>query len=108
MKVDEVDYPDLDLCSMPTWCGGFTLPTGLPKPNRNTTAVGRQGKSSVMAGRVGVWLDYICMPQKPLPTEEQPEFRRSPMALDLLVMSSTVLALRHAGDDYPVWPENRI
>jgi hypothetical protein len=62
----------------------------------------REAFRNWLTRRVGVWLDYTCMPQKPLSTEEQPEFRRSLMALDSLVMSSTVLALRQAGDDYPV------
>ena len=52
--------------------------------------------------KIGLWLDYICMPQKPLSPDEEPEFRRSLGALDSLVMSSTLVALRHSGDDYTV------
>jgi len=53
-----------------------------------------------LASKIGVWLDYTCMPQKPFSQEDEPEFRRSLLALDSLVMSSTVLALRQAADDY--------
>lgn len=51
---------------------------------------------------IGLWLDYICMPQKPLSPGEEPEFSQSLEGLDSLVMSSTLIALRHSGDDYPV------
>jgi hypothetical protein len=53
-------------------------------------------------GRIGLWLDYTCMPQKPLSPDDEPEFRRSLGALDELVASSIVIALRQAGDDYAV------
>jgi len=52
--------------------------------------------------RIGLWLDYTCMPQRPLSPEEEPEFRRSLGALDELVASAIVVALRQAGDDYAV------
>jgi hypothetical protein len=55
-----------------------------------------------LLGRIGLWLDYSCMPQKPLSSEDVPEFRRSLEALDGLVASSTVIALRQSGDDYAV------
>lgn len=53
-----------------------------------------------LAARLGVWLDYTCMLQKPLAPAEEQEFRQALMALGSLVASSTVLALRQAGDDY--------
>lgn len=55
-----------------------------------------------LASKIAVWLDYTCMPQKPLSQEDEPVFRRSLLALDSLVMSSTVLALRQTADDYPM------
>ncbi len=55
-----------------------------------------------LMGRIGVWLDYLCMPQKPLAPDEEPEFRRCLGAIDSLVMSSTLIALRDIGDDYPL------
>ncbi|MGA3246287.1 MAG: hypothetical protein ABSE41_16840 [Bacteroidota bacterium] len=55
-----------------------------------------------LSGKIGVWLDYICMPQRPLSLEEEREFQRSLAALDSLVQSSTLVALRDSGDDYPV------
>lgn len=55
-----------------------------------------------LASKIGVWLDYTCMPQRPLSAKDEPEFRRSLAALDSLVMSSTVVALRQADDDYAV------
>ena len=54
-----------------------------------------------LAERIGVWLDYTCMPQRPLLPDEIPEFQRSLRALDSLVASSTVFALRTSDDDYP-------
>ena len=53
-----------------------------------------------LLGSIGVWLDYTCMPQKPLTPEEEREFREALASLDSLVMSSTVVALRRPGDDY--------
>lgn len=50
--------------------------------------------------RIGVWLDYVCMPQKPLEPGDEAEFRRSLQTLDSLVTSSTVVALRQPSDDY--------
>jgi len=50
--------------------------------------------------RIGVWLDFVCMPQKPLGSGDEDEFRRSLDTLDSLVMSSTVVALRRPDDDY--------
>jgi hypothetical protein len=54
-----------------------------------------------LAGNIGVWLDYTCMPQHPLLPEEVPQFTRALGALDSLVSASTVVALRSADDDYP-------
>ncbi len=55
-----------------------------------------------LSGKIGLWLDYTCMPQKPLSPEDEPEFRRTLGALDSLTMSSTLVALRDADDDYPL------
>lgn len=55
-----------------------------------------------LSGRIGLWLDFTCMPQKPLAPEEEPEFRNTLGMLDSLVMSCTLVALRDASDDYPV------
>lgn len=55
-----------------------------------------------LLSRIGVWLDYICMPQEPFSAEEDLEFRRSLRALDSLVRSSIVVALRQDDDDYAV------
>lgn len=55
-----------------------------------------------LAGMVGVWVDYTCMPQQPLARDEDAEFRQTLRDLDALVASSTVVALRHADDDYTV------
>jgi hypothetical protein len=49
---------------------------------------------------LGVWLDYSCMPQKPLLPEEVSEHQRALRALGSLVKSSTVIALRQPDDDY--------
>ncbi|HEY1302485.1 MAG TPA: hypothetical protein VGF24_02990 [Vicinamibacterales bacterium] len=56
---------------------------------------------SWVADRIGLWVDYCCMPQRPLVGSEVHEFRESLRSLDALVASSTVLALRVADDDYP-------
>lgn len=61
----------------------------------------RAGFREWLTRRIGVWVDYTCMLQRPLSPEEHVEFRRALRALDSLVMSSTVVALRHQGDDYP-------
>jgi hypothetical protein len=55
-----------------------------------------------LAGMIGVWVDYTCMPQQPLARGEEAEFRQTLRDLDALVESSTVVALRHADDDYTV------
>lgn len=54
-----------------------------------------------LQARIGVWLDYVCMPQRPLSPEDQVLFDRSLRDLDQLVAASTLVALRQAGDDYP-------
>ncbi len=53
-----------------------------------------------LASRIGVWIDYICMPQEPFSDEEALCFKRTLRELDSLVASSTIVALRQAGDDY--------
>lgn len=53
-----------------------------------------------LLSRIGVWVDYPCMPQKPLEPDDEAEFRRSLESLDSLVTSSTVVAVRHGADDY--------
>lgn len=50
--------------------------------------------------RIGVWLDYVCMPQRPLEPFDESEFRQALETLDSLVMSSTVVALREPSDEY--------
>ncbi len=62
----------------------------------------REGFHAWLIGKIGVWLDYTCMLQRPLSSEEEPELRQALLPLGSLVTSSTVLALRQAGDDYPV------
>ena len=54
-----------------------------------------------LAERIGVWVDYTCMPQRPLADDEALEFQRTLRALDKLVASSTVVALRTPADEYP-------
>jgi hypothetical protein len=53
-----------------------------------------------LASRIGVWIDYICMPQEPLSSEEALCFKRTLRELDSLVAASTVVALRESDDDY--------
>ncbi len=53
-----------------------------------------------LSGRIGVWLDFTCMPQKPLAPEEEEEFRNTLGMLDSLVISCTLVAFRDASDDY--------
>ncbi len=56
-----------------------------------------------LLNHIGVWLDYLCMPQKPLAsTDEEREFRKVLGSLDSLVTSSTLVALRQTEDDYSV------
>ncbi len=62
----------------------------------------REAFHFALAGSIGVWFDYCCMPQKPHNLDEEVEFRRSLNSLDDLVMSSTLVALRCANDDYPL------
>jgi hypothetical protein len=81
--------------------GGFEA-RQIVREKFNSYSSDREAFRNWLTRRVGVWLDYTCMPQKPLSMEEQLEFRRSLMALDSLVISSTVLALRQPGDDYSV------
>ena len=54
-----------------------------------------------LAERIGVWVDYTCMPQRPLADDDALEFQRTLRALDKLVASSTVVALRTPADEYP-------
>jgi hypothetical protein len=54
-----------------------------------------------LAERIGVWVDYTCMPQRPLADGDADEFQRTLRALDKLVASSTVVALRTPADEYP-------
>ena len=49
---------------------------------------------------IGVWLDYTCMPQKPLTPDENIEFTQALGAMDSLVKSSTLVAFRNTQDDY--------
>jgi len=53
-----------------------------------------------LAQRMAVWLDYVCMPQRPLSPAEEAEFDRTLQSLDRLAQSATLVALRHAQDDY--------
>jgi hypothetical protein len=53
-----------------------------------------------LASRIGVWIDYVCMPQAPFSGEEVLDFKRALRELDTLVASATVVALREADDDY--------
>ena len=54
----------------------------------------RQAFRRWLKGRLGVWVDYLCMPQAPFGGGEAEEFRRGLRALDGLVSSSTLIALR--------------
>src|SRR5262249_51617244 len=74
--------------------------TRIVKERFTTHCEDRNAFCAWLASRIGGWLDYTCMPQKPLSQADEPEFRRSLLALDSLVMSSTVLVLRQAADDY--------
>ena len=53
-----------------------------------------------LAQRIGIWLDYSCMYQKPFAGEEEREFRHAMASLGDLVRSSQVVSLRYAEDDY--------
>ncbi|MBE0623315.1 MAG: hypothetical protein IH606_00760 [Burkholderiales bacterium] len=53
-----------------------------------------------LSDRIGVWLDYTCMPQVPLSREEEIEFRRTLDTLDLLAASSDLVSLRNQDDDF--------
>jgi hypothetical protein len=55
-----------------------------------------------LLNKIGLWLDFSCMPQKPLAPEDESVFRSTLSMLDSLVMSCTLVALRDAGDDYSV------
>jgi hypothetical protein len=55
-----------------------------------------------LAQRIGVWLDYVCMPQRPLSREDEPEFDRALQSLDRLAQSAILLAMREPRDDYAV------
>jgi hypothetical protein len=53
-----------------------------------------------MLGKIGVWIDYCCIPQAPRTAAEQAYFDDNLLNLDILLASSTVIALRREGDDY--------
>lgn len=53
-----------------------------------------------LLSNIGVWLDYTCMPQKPLTPVENVEFTQALSAMDSLVKASTLVALRNTQDDY--------
>ena len=55
-----------------------------------------------LAGMIGVWVDYTCMPQQPLAEKEDAEFRQTLRDLDKLAQASIVVALRDSRDDYAV------
>src|SRR5262245_36300011 len=62
----------------------------------------RDGFRNWLAERIAVWLDYTCMPQRPLDHKETMEFERTLRMLDQLVEASTLVALRDEHDDYAV------
>lgn len=51
---------------------------------------------------IGIWYDYMCLPQQPRSPAEEEEFRAGLLALPELLNSKAVslVALREAGDDY--------
>jgi hypothetical protein len=53
-----------------------------------------------LARRIGVWLDYTCMPQRPLAPDDEVEVQHTLEMLDQLVGSSSLVALRSERDDY--------
>jgi hypothetical protein len=55
---------------------------------------------SWLISQIGVWIDYVCMPQRPLDAADDATFRRTLRELDGLVASATIVALRQAADDY--------
>jgi hypothetical protein len=53
-----------------------------------------------LLGQIGLWVDYCCVPQPPRSAAEEVEFDQTLLRLNGLLLSSTVVALRRAGDDY--------
>jgi hypothetical protein len=53
-----------------------------------------------MLERMGIWVDYCCMPQSPRTAADQAMFEKTLMQLDRLLLSSIVVALRREHDDY--------
>lgn len=54
-----------------------------------------------LLARIGIWIDYPCLPQEPRSASDEEEFRGALLAVDALVSTSLVVALRYAGDEYP-------
>lgn len=52
--------------------------------------------------RIGLWVDYCCVPQAPRTDAEQARFEKTLMRLDGLLSSATVVAVRRQDDDYPM------
>jgi hypothetical protein len=53
-----------------------------------------------VAARIGIWIDYCCVPQAPRTSAEEEAFRRILSQIDDLVHATTLLALRFDGDGY--------
>ena len=66
----------------------------------NASAGDRETFRRWLATRIGVWLDYTCMPQRPFGPGDEAEFQRTLETLDQLVGTSTLVSFRSGGDDY--------
>jgi hypothetical protein len=53
-----------------------------------------------LLSRIGLWVDYCCIPQAPRSAVEQTKFDSTLAQLDYLLEFATVISLRREGDDY--------
>jgi hypothetical protein len=58
------------------------------------------GFAAWLASRIAVWIDYACVPQAPRSEDETRELAETLRRLPELMRASTLLALRHDGDEY--------
>ena len=81
-------------------CVGAAAAKAAVRAQHVRSAGDRGGFCDWLNSRIGVWIDYVCMPQEPFRDQEALCFKRTLRELDSLVASSMVVALRAADDDY--------
>lgn len=66
----------------------------------NVHALDAESFDRWMLGKIGLWVDFSCVPQGHRTASEQAMFEKVLGRLELLLTSSTVVALRRKNDDY--------